>query len=57
MIREVVTDEEIGDIVSQWTGIPVSKLVETERENLHLSDILHKRVVGQDKAVDLVSMQ
>lgn len=56
MICEVVTDEEIGDIVSQWTGIPVSKLVETEREKLlHLSDILHKRVVGQDKAVDLVS--
>ena len=56
MIREVVSDEEIGDIVSQWTGIPVSKLVETEREKLlSLSDILHKRVVGQDKAVDLVS--
>ena len=56
IIREVVTDEEIGDIVSQWTGIPVSKLVETERDKLlHLSDILHKRVVGQDKAVDLVS--
>ncbi|OLF28334.1 ATP-dependent chaperone ClpB [Staphylococcus aureus] len=56
MIREVVSDEEIGDIVSQWTGIPVSKLVETEREKLlSLSDILHERVVGQDKAVDLVS--
>ena len=56
MIREIVSDEEIGDIVSQWTGIPVSKLVETEREKLlHLGDILHKRVVGQDKAVDLVS--
>lgn len=56
MIREVVSDEEIGDIVSQWTGIPVSKLVETEREKLlNLSDILHGRVVGQDKAVDLVS--
>ncbi|MCI2933309.1 ATP-dependent chaperone ClpB [Staphylococcus haemolyticus] len=56
MIREVVSDEEIGDIVSQWTGIPVSKLVETEREKLlNLSDILHERVVGQDKAVDLVS--
>ena len=56
MIREVVSDEEIGDIVSQWTGILVSKLVETEREKLlSLSDILHKRVVGQDKAVDLVS--
>ncbi len=56
IIREVVTDEEIGEIVSQWTGIPVSKLVETEREKLlHLSDILHRRVVGQDQAVDLVS--
>lgn len=51
MIREVVSDEEIGDIVSQWTGIPVSKLVETEREKLlNLSDILHERVVGQDKS-------
>lgn len=56
IIREIVTDEEIGDIVSSWTGIPVSKLVETEREKLlNLADILHKRVVGQDKAVDLVS--
>lgn len=56
IIREVVTDEEIGEIVSQWTGIPVSKLVESEREKLlHLSDILHERVVGQDRAVDLVS--
>lgn len=56
IIREIVSDEEIGDIVSSWTGIPVSKLVETEREKLlNLSDILHERVVGQDKAVDLVS--
>lgn len=56
IIREVVTDEEIGEIVSQWTGIPVSKLVETEREKLlNLSDILHERVVGQDRAVDLVA--
>ncbi len=56
IIREIVTDEEIGDIVSSWTGIPVSKLVETEREKLlNLSDILHERVIGQDKAVDLVS--
>ncbi|MBU6087371.1 ATP-dependent chaperone ClpB [Mammaliicoccus sciuri] len=56
LIREVVTDEEIGYIVSQWTGIPVSRLVETEREKLlKLSDILHERVVGQDEAVDLVS--
>ncbi|MBF7017512.1 ATP-dependent chaperone ClpB [Staphylococcus durrellii] len=56
IIREIVSDEEIGDIVSSWTGIPVSKLVETEREKLlNLADILHERVVGQDKAVDLVS--
>lgn len=56
LIREVVTDEEVGYIVSQWTGIPVSRLVETEREKLlKLSDILHERVVGQDEAVDLVS--
>ncbi len=56
LIREVVTDEEIGYFVSQWTGIPVSRLVETEREKLlKLSDILHERVVGQDEAVDLVS--
>lgn len=56
IIREIVSDEEIGDIVSSWTGIPVSKLLETEREKLlNLSDILHERVVGQDKAVDLVS--
>ncbi len=56
IIREVVSDEEIGDIVSSWTGIPVSKLVESEREKLlGLSDILHERIVGQDKAVDLVS--
>src|SRR5699024_7998455 len=54
-IREVVTEEEIGFIVSQWTGIPVTKLVETEKDKLlKLSDILHERVVGQDEAVDLV---
>ena len=56
IIREVVTEEEIGFIVSQWTGIPVTKLVETEKEKLlKLSDILHERVVGQDEAVDLVA--
>lgn len=56
LIREVVTDAEIGYIVSQWTGIPVSKLVETEKEKLlKLADILHERVVGQDEAVDLVA--
>ncbi len=56
IIREVVTEDEIGYIVSQWTGIPVSKLVETEKDKLlKLSDILHERVVGQDEAVDLVA--
>ena len=55
LIREIVTDEEIGYIVSQWTGIPVSRLVETERKTSKLSDILHERVVGQDEAVDLVA--
>ena len=49
MIREVVSDEEIGDIVSQWTGIPVSKLVETERKIIKSSDILHERVVVKIK--------
>src|SRR5690606_22619503 len=47
---------EIADIVSRWTGIPVSKLVEGEREKLlRLESILHKRVIGQDEAVELVS--
>lgn len=56
IIREVVTDEEIGMIVSQWTGIPVTKLVETEKEKLlNLPQLLHQRVVGQDEAVELVS--
>ena len=56
IIREVVTEDEIGYIVSQWTGIPVTKLVETEKDKLlKLSDILHERVVGQDEPVDLVS--
>lgn len=56
IIREVVTEEEIGMIVSQWTGIPVTKLVETEKDKLlNLPTLLHNRVVGQDEAVDLVS--
>ncbi|CAM3311574.1 ATP-dependent chaperone ClpB [Nosocomiicoccus ampullae] len=56
IIREVVTDEEIGMIVSQWTGIPVTKLVETEKEKLlNLPQLLHQRVIGQDEAVELVS--
>lgn len=56
LIREVVTEDEIGYIVSQWTGIPVSKLVETEKDKLlMLDEILHERVVGQDEPVDLVA--
>ena len=56
LVRSTVTDEEIAEVVARWTGIPVSKLVEGEREKLlHLEDILHKRVIGQDEAVRLVS--
>ena len=56
LLRDKVTEEEIARIVERWTGIPVSKLMEGEREKLlHLEDILHKRVVGQDEAVRLVS--
>ncbi len=56
LVHEAVTDEEIAKIISKWTGIPVAKLTESERnKTLHLSDELHKRVVGQDEAVDLVS--
>jgi ATP-dependent Clp protease ATP-binding subunit ClpB len=56
LLREVVTEEEIADIVSRWTGIPVSRLQETERQKLlRLDEILHQRVIGQDEAVQLVS--
>ncbi|MCI2049218.1 MAG: ATP-dependent chaperone ClpB [Lachnospiraceae bacterium] len=56
MARSTVTDEDIAAIVSRWTGIPVSKLTEGEREKvLHLPDVLHRRVVGQDEAVEKVS--
>ncbi len=56
LLREEVTEEEIADIVSRWTGIPVSKLVEGEREKLlRLDEILHERVIGQDEAVQLVA--
>lgn len=55
MLKEEVTREEIADVVAKWTGIPVTKLVETEREKLlNLGEILHKRVIGQDEAVDSV---
>lgn len=56
LLRDKVTDEEIAKIVGRWTGIPVSKLMEGEREKLlHLEEILHKRVIGQDEAVEKVS--
>lgn len=56
ILREEVTEDEIADIVARWTGIPVVKLVEGEREKLlRLESILHERVVGQDEAVGLVS--
>ena len=56
LIHDTVTEEEIAGIVAKWTGIPVSKLMEGEREKLlHLSDVIHKRVVGQDEAVRLVT--
>ena len=56
LLRDKVTEEEIARIIQRWTGIPVSKLMEGEREKLlHLEDILHQRVVGQDEAVRLVS--
>ncbi len=56
LVHECVTDEEIAKIISKWTGIPVAKLTESERnKTLHLSDELHNRVVGQNEAVELVS--
>ena len=56
LLRDKVTEEEIARIVARWTGIPVSKLMEGEREKLlRLPDVLHKRVIGQDEAVELVS--
>lgn len=56
LLKEEVTEEEIAEVISGWTGIPVSKLVETEREKLlRLPDILHKRVIGQEDGVKAVS--
>jgi len=56
LLSEEVTDNEIAEIVSRWTGIPVTKLVESERDKLlHLEDILHQRVIGQHEAVESVS--
>ena len=56
MVKEEVTDEEIAEVVSRWTGIPVDKLNESQRDKLlNLSSILHQRVIGQDEAVEAVS--
>ena len=55
-LKEEVTEEEIAEVVSKWTGVPVNKLVETERDKLlRLADELHKRVIGQDEAVTAIS--
>ena len=56
LVHESVTDEEIARIISRWTGIPVAKLNESERnKTLHLDEELHKRVVGQDEGVTKVT--
>ena len=56
ILKEEVTAEEIADIVARWTGVPVTKLIEGEREKLlRLQNILHERVIGQNEAVDAVS--
>jgi ATP-dependent Clp protease ATP-binding subunit ClpB len=56
LLREVVTDDEIAAVVARWTGIPVSRLQEGERNKLlRLDDLLHERVIGQDEAVDVVA--
>jgi ATP-dependent Clp protease ATP-binding subunit ClpB len=56
MIKEEVDDEDIAEVVARWTGIPVSKMMQSEREKLlHLEDELHKRVIGQDEAIKAIS--
>ncbi len=56
LIKEEVTAEDIADVVSRWTGIPVSRMLQSEREKLlHLEDELHKRVIGQDEAIQAVA--
>jgi len=56
MLKEEVTAEDIAGVVSRWTGIPVSKMIQSEREKLlHLEDELHKRVAGQDEAIEAIS--
>lgn len=56
MVREEVTADDIAEVVSRWTGIPVTKMMQSEKEKLlHLEDELHKRVIGQDEAIDAVA--
>ena len=56
MVREEVTDDDIAEVVSKWTGIPVTRMLQSEREKLlHLEEELHKRVIGQDEAIQAVS--
>lgn len=56
LLKEEITDDDIANVVSKWTGIPVTKLVESEKQKLlNMEDILHKRLVGQEEAVDTVS--
>ena len=56
MIREEVTADDIAEVVSRWTGIPVTRMMQSEREKLlHLEEELHKRVIGQDEAIKAVS--
>ena len=56
MIREEVTADDIAEVVSRWTGIPVTRMMQSEREKLlHLEEELHKRVIGQDEAIRAVS--
>lgn len=56
LLKEEIDDEDIANVVSKWTGIPVNRLIESEMQKLlHMEDVLHKRVVGQDEAVEVVS--
>lgn len=56
LLREEVTEADIAEVISKWTGIPISKLVESEKEKLlHLEDELHNRVIGQEEAVTAVA--
>ncbi len=56
IMNEAVTDEDIAEVVARWTGIPVNRMLESEREKLlHIEDVLHRRVIGQDEAISAVS--